>query len=95
MIKEINVNEIKNIPNINLIDIRSIEKYNDNHIPRAINIPKILLVKNYFKYLDKNKVYYIYCQKGEQSIKLCKIFTSLGYKVYNVKGGYEAWVLNN
>ena len=93
----IDVNNLKklNLANINLIDIRSIEKYNDNHIPNAINIPKILLVKDYIKYLDKNKLYYIYCQKGEQSLKVCRLLKSLGYHVVNVNGGYESWILNN
>lgn len=93
----IDVNNLKNLNlnNINLIDIRSMEKYNDNHIPGAINIPKILLVKNYPKYLDKNKLYYIYCQKGEQSLKVCTLLRRLGYHVINVVGGYESWILNN
>lgn len=95
MIKEISINDLKKLNNINLIDIRSIEKYNDNHIPGSINIPKILLLKNYFKYLDKAKIYYIYCQKGEQSIKVCRLLTSLGYTVINIKGGYEEWILSN
>lgn len=93
--KNIDVFELKRLNNINLIDIRSIEKYNDNHIPGAINIPKILLVKNYVKYLDRHKTYYIYCQKGEQSLKVCRLLSSLGYKVVNIIGGYESWILNN
>ncbi|MBR1376886.1 MAG: rhodanese-like domain-containing protein [Bacilli bacterium] len=92
---QINVNELKNLNNINLIDIRSIEKYNDNHIPGAINIPKILLVKDYLKYLDRNKIYYIYCERGEQSLKVCKLLSNLGYRVINVIGGYQNWILNN
>ena len=94
-LNSISVNDLKNLKNINLIDIRSIGKYNDNHIPGAINIPKILLVKNYAKYLDRNKIYYIYCQKGEQSIKICRLLSSLGYRVINVTGGYESWILSN
>lgn len=94
MINQITVNDLKRLGKINLIDIRNIEKYNDNHIPGSINIPKILLVKNYYKYLDRNKLYYIYCQRGEQSIKVCRLLNSLGYKTINVIGGYESWILN-
>ncbi len=94
MINQITVNDLKRLGKINLIDIRNIEKYNDNHIPGSINIPKILLVKNYYKYLDRNKLYYIYCQRGEQSIRVCRLLNSLGYKTINVIGGYESWILN-
>ena len=95
MYKEISVSDLNKLNNINIIDIRSIQKYNDNHIPGAINIPKILMVKNYSKYLDRYKTYYVYCQKGIESVKVCKLLTSLGYKVINIKGGYESWILNN
>ncbi len=94
MINQITVNDLKRLGNINLIDIRSIEKYNDNHIPGSINIPKVLLIKDYYKYLDRNKIYYIYCQRGEQSLKVCRLLNSLGYRTINVTGGYESWILN-
>ena len=94
MINQISVNDLKKLGNINLIDIRSIEKYNDNHIPGSINIPKILLVKDYYKYLNKNKLYYIYCQRGEQSLKVCRLLNNLGYRTINIIGGYESWILN-
>lgn len=95
LINQITVDRLKRLGNINLIDIRSVEKYNSNHIPGSINIPKLLLIKDYYKYLDKNKIYYIYCQYGEQSLKVCRLLTNLGYKVVNVMGGYENWILNN
>ena len=93
--KEISVSDLKNISGINLIDIRSVEKYNDGHIPGSINIPKVLLVKNYDNYLVKNKFYYIYCQRGEQSVKMCRLLNSLGYHTINIRGGWESWILNN
>ena len=96
LIRSISIQDFLKINfNINLIDIRSVQKYNDNHIPNAINISKELLVKEYTKYLDKNLIYYIYCQMGEQSIKVCRLLTQLGYKVINISGGYESWLLSN
>ena len=93
MVESIFVSEINNIANINLIDIRSVEKYNNNHIPNSINIPTEKLLANYTKYLDKNKKYFIYCQKGIQSKNVCKILSNAGYNVVNVIGGYEEWIL--
>lgn len=94
MISNISMNDFLKLKgNINIIDIRSIEKYNNNHIPGAINIQseKLLLKPN--EYLEKEKRYYIYCQKGVSSYKICQILTNLGYKVTNINGGYESWIL--
>ena len=95
MISNININELLNMKNINIIDIRSIEKYNDNHIPNAINIPQEIILLNPNKYLDKNIRYYIYCQKGMSSYNICRILTTMGYKVTNINGGYESYIMNN
>ncbi len=94
MIESISVSELRNLGNVNLIDIRSIEKYNDKHIPMAKNIPLEQLLINYNKYLNKYEKYYIYCQKGIQSRKICQILKNNGYNVINVTGGYEAWILS-
>ena len=91
MLESISVNELDS--GTSIIDIRSIEKYNDNHIPGAINIPLKNLLMNPSKYLNKSKLYYIYCQRGIQSRKLCLMLKNMGYKVVNIHGGYEAWVL--
>lgn len=95
MINNISIQELKKINySINIIDIRSIESFNNNHIPGAKNIPFNSLIINPGKYLNKNQLYYLYCQKGQKSMKTCQILGSLGYKVANIQGGYEAWILN-
>ena len=93
MIMSISITELLTKNNINIIDIRSIEKYNDNHIDGAKNIPMLLLLKDPSKYLEYSKIYYIYCQKGINSIKVCKELNKKGYNTVNILGGYEAWVL--
>ena len=90
MIKSISIKELLPIiEQVDLIDIRTIAKYNDNHIPGAINIQMEDLMINPSKYILKNKRYYIYCQKGLASTNLSK----LGYDVVSVSGGYEGWLL--
>ena len=96
MIQNINIKELNKIINtINIIDIRNVEKYNDNHMPNAINIPKPILLKYYRKYLSQNKKYYIYCQNGKSSINVCLYLANQGYAVCNIEGGYENWILNS
>ena len=84
---------IKICDKVNIIDIRSRQKYNDNHILNSKNIDKNDLMLNTNKYLNKNEKYYIYCQKGISSLKLCKILKNKGYNVYSLLGGYEEWIL--
>ena len=90
MVNSISILDLKKLNNIILIDIRSIEKYNFNHINGAINIPMNNLISNPKKYMLKDKKYYIYCQKGIQSKKACLILQNMGYDVINILGGYEA-----
>lgn len=78
---------------IDIIDIRSKEKYNDNHILNAHNIPFDKLLIKPGNYIDKNHEYYIYCQTGSQTKQLCNILNKQGYNLINIIGGYEAWIL--
>lgn len=81
------------LKDINIIDIRNSQSYNNNHIENAINIPYNELISNIK--IDKNKTYYIYCQRGILSKKVCMYLNSLGYDTINILGGYEAWILKN
>ena len=85
---------IKISSSVNIIDIRSFEDYNIDHIPGAINIPfeKLLLYPN--NYLLKNLKYYIYCDKGLSSSNVCSILNKQGFDTVSVDGGYNAWLLN-
>ena len=94
MFQSISVNELSKLSNINIIDIRSVEKYNNGCILNAKNIPVQQLIIKPEKYLNKYERYYIYCQKGIQSRKVCQILTNNGYSVVNISGGYEAWKIN-
>lgn len=95
MLKNIDVKHLKNlIGTINIIDIRSVEKYNTSHIETSINIKADALLMNPNKYISKEKEYYIYCQYGRSSMRVCMTLSSLGYKVINILGGYESWLLN-
>ncbi len=90
----IDVNKLFNlIGRVNIIDIRSREKYNTSHIETSINIPFDVLMSNPDKYLEKGKTYYIYCQRGITSQKIMPILNLKGYKVINILGGYESWLL--
>lgn len=91
----ITVNDLKNnLFDGIIIDIRSIQKYNNNHLPGAINIPYAKLSLEYKNLLYKDKKYLIYCEKGITSLKLVTYLRKQGYNCCNLVGGYEEWILN-
>ena len=95
MLRSIDIKSLKEkIGTINIIDIRSIEKYNSSHIETSRNIPSDILLNNPMKFLKKDEEYYIYCQYGKTSIRVCLALYRQGFKVVNINGGYEAWLLN-
>lgn len=94
MVNNITIQELLKLnKSSNIIDIRGIESFNNGHIDGARNIPYNLLLVNPQKYLVKNELYYVYCQRGTKSVKLCQYLNSKGYKTVNVLGGYESWIL--
>lgn len=64
-------------------------------MPNAKNIESKELMIRPEKYLNKNETYYLYCQHGITSQKLCQILRNNGYNAISINGGYEAWLLQN
>ncbi len=95
MISSISIEDLLKMKPEHIIDIRNIQSYNNNHIPNAINIPFEKLITSPSKYLNPNVKYFIYCQKGLVSKKACQILSGYGYKVVDIIGGYEEWILNS
>lgn len=77
----------------NLIDIRDKYEYKMGNIYRSKNIPYNYLYLNPKDYLDINKIYYIYCNNGSYSKRLCIHLFNLGYEVVNLVGGYNRYLL--
>ncbi len=87
----ITINELLNIQNPKIIDIREPKNYTSDHIDDAINIPYNKILINPGKYLNKNENYYLYCEHGKTSSSLCHILNAQGYHTYSITGGYETW----
>ena len=91
-IKDILIKIYNNEP-LKIIDIRNNYEYQYGKIPTAKNINKYLLEKTPEKYLDKNKIYYIYCQSGKTSNQLVNWLNKIGYNTVNIIGGYNNYLL--
>lgn len=91
MVRSINIKDLKEILSVrkvNLIDLRDNYQFLTKTIPGAVNAPINFLLMMPDKYLNKEDIYYLFCQYGSQSVKACKKLTELGYKVVNIEGGF-------
>ncbi len=84
---------IKKDKDVVVLDVRTYEEYkNDGHIKGAILIPlnqlkdKIDELKQY-----KDKKIIVYCRSGNRSVMASRILSNLGFKVFNMDGGINAW----
>ncbi len=84
----ISIEELLNIDNSVIIDIRNSYYYDMGHIEGAISIPYYNLFSNYSYYLDKSDTYYLYCDTGDKSYDMAHYLNNLGYRVFSVDGGY-------
>jgi rhodanese-related sulfurtransferase len=77
-----------------LLDVRTIEEYNNGHIKNALqaNWNNQEEFQKKVANLDKRKPLYIYCQVGGRSAAATAWFLQNGFtKVYDLKGGFSAW----
>lgn len=89
--KSININEIKKLNNINLIDVRESYEYEEGTIKGAKNIPMREIILNSSNFLNKNEKYYIMCRLGQRSLQTCHELKKQGYDVINLEGGYISY----
>ena len=88
----ITIEEVINLKNPTIVDIREHYYYNMGHIDGAISIPYYNLLNNYSHYLDRYTTYYLYCETGEQSNEIATKLLSFGYKTINIIGGYQEYL---
>ncbi len=77
-----------------LIDIRDKYEYIIGNIKNSINIPYQYLALMPENYLNFTSTYYIYCDTGNKSRKLCIHLKQLGYHVVDLIGGYDNYHKN-
>ena len=67
-----------------ILDVRTNEEYQQEHIKDSINIPYDTINENVE--LDKNKLILVYCQSGNRSSIAANTLIELGYNVYDMGG---------
>ncbi|PKA83585.1 rhodanese-related sulfurtransferase [Ulvibacter sp. MAR_2010_11] len=76
-----------------LVDVRTVEEYNDGHLSFATNysITDEDFQKNAVS-LVKERPVYVYCKSGGRSARASKLLVDLGFtQVYDLQGGITAW----
>ncbi|MCM3041476.1 FAD-dependent oxidoreductase [Paenibacillus motobuensis] len=76
-----------------LLDVRTVEEYEQGHIDGAILIP-VDELRERMNELDKDKEIYAYCGVGIRGYIAARILTEHGYKVKNLTGGYRTYEMS-
>ena len=86
-------NKIASTPKPQIIDVRTPEEFNEEHILNAVNIN---WNGNNFEAesqkLDKTKPVFVYCKSGGRSKKASDKLAELGFRdIYELDGGFMHW----
>ena len=84
-------NEYRKRPDAWVIDLRSKEEFEELHVEGARNVPYDNL-KMYRKYLPKDKLYILYCDRGSSSLMAARDMSREGYRTVTGVGGFQALV---
>jgi phage shock protein E len=84
---------IKSNQQIQLVDVRTPEEYNEGHLENALNINiNHSNFKELVQKLDKEKPIYIYCRSGVRSRKAGAVLEKMGFKqIFDLQGGILSW----
>ena len=92
--KSINASEIPDIDisRAVILDIRSREEFETKGIPGSVNVPFDEISTGLSK-LPKDKPVYVLCRTGDLSEEVAEILEDRGYDVFNIEGGYAAYIV--
>ena len=76
-----------------LIDVRTAQEYADGHLLNAINIDwqKDGFIDQINTKFNKDLTLALYCRSGRRSAEAASALSDAGYKVINLKEGYQGW----
>ncbi|MEM9680921.1 MAG: rhodanese-like domain-containing protein [Bacteroidota bacterium] len=85
--------DILELEDVQLVDVRSPQEYEKEHIARSQNIDfRSPTFDEDIKKLDKDKPVILYCKSGKRSAKCVKKLEEAGFeKIYELEGGISKW----
>ena len=95
-IEYVSMDDIVQIMNDNsnyiILDVRTLEEYNEGHIPNAICIPNETIGEEVINKLpNKEQLILIYCRSGNRSKQAAQKLNKLGYTNLIEFGGIIDW----
>lgn len=89
---DITIEELENLrkKGVKIIDVRSLQEYEEGHIDGAISIPEYEIRKEIIDKINPKEEIVVYCSSGQRSKKAKDKLERLGYeKVYNLYSGWQ------
>ncbi len=85
--------DIIELEDVQLVDVRSPKEYEEDHIVNSQNIDfSSPTFEDDIKKLDKTKPVILYCKSGKRSAKCAEKLKSAGFeKIYELEGGISKW----
>ena len=85
--------EIKSANSPQILDVRTPQEFNEQHIANATNIDwNGTTFDAQAKQLDKDKTVYVYCKSGGRSAKASAKLAEMGFKdIVELDGGITKW----
>ena len=75
-----------------ILDVRTVEEYQEKHIPGAMNIPNETIGDEEIPELpDKGQLILVYCRSGNRSKQAASKLAALGYSNIVEFGGINSW----
>ena len=83
---------MKNEKDYIILDVRTVEEYNEGHIPNAINVANETIGEDEIAELpDKDQLIMVYCRSGRRSKLAASKLVKLGYTNIVEIGGIIDW----
>jgi rhodanese-related sulfurtransferase len=79
---------------IQLLDVRTLEEWNDGYLRGAklLDVSAEGFVEKATKLLDRDKPLLVYCRSGKRSERAASLLRAAGFsKVHEIEGGMLAW----
>ena len=91
---ELSVQQIRQLAQVLFIDVREASEWRIGHIDGAKHYPLAQLMQGSTPLLPADKIIIVYCQQGIRSRQAAQILKAQGIAntIYNMDGGYEAWL---
>lgn len=93
MVREITCDDLPDLANTVMIDVREREEWDHGHIPHAQHLPLSVLRENPEMFSPyRHSTCVLYCQRGMRSRAAAEILLSAGFNdIYSLTGGFSEW----